>query len=239
MNLSSYRMHVLYVPDVDPLRDDNVACLKTAGACIHVDHTPKKPGHKRPIGGLVPMTREMMTCAKSDGTAWSLMLHDDAYPLPGWSIHLPLALRYSPAEILACLHLAGVGAEAARKGYAYGLGYRNVWGAAMAYRSHLLQPILDFYDLALQILPEYGVEDWLVRAWSDWKRIPTAFTSRAIFDHGPPNQIPRSLLGHAGAARKPDLTIMEPGPRWSTPGAARSSGTAVLPELMERLRELE
>jgi hypothetical protein len=208
-----YRVHVLSVPGAHEARDRVVETLREAGACVHPD--PDR-------AGLMQNWRGAVDCAARDATVWSLIISDDAEPLPGWDRHLPRALGFSPRPLLGVIHFGGYGRRAADDGYAYAVGPGLLWGGAIAYRTELLPDLAKYAGRFLDEDPSYPHDDEIASLFAAEFHGGPAMTSRALFDH----LEVASLLGHpphTSPNRRPGFTIRETGPAWNTPGAARAS----------------
>jgi hypothetical protein len=208
-----YRVHVLTVPGAHDERDSNVKMLAEAGACVHPD--PDRAGLMQNWLGAVD-------CAARDGTDWSVILSDDAEPLPGWQRHMPRALGFSPRPLLGVIHFGGYGRRAADEGFAYAAGPGLLWGGAIAYRTGILPDLRTYADRFLAVDPAYPHDDEIGSLFAAKFYGGPAMTSRALFDH----LEVASLLGHpphTAPNRRPGFTIRETGPPWNTPGCAKAS----------------
>ena len=201
------------VPGAHAERDANVATLTGWGACVHAD--PERAGLMQNWLGAVK-------CASGEETDWSVILSDDAEPLPGWDRHMPRALGFSPRPLLGLIHFGGYGRRSAEDGYAYMVGPAMLWGGAIAYRTAVLPDLLTYADRFLAVDPSYPHDDEIGSFFAAQFYDQPAATTRALFDHLEVG----SLLGHPPHTmpnRRPGLTIRETGPPWSTPGYARVS----------------
>lgn len=202
-------LHVLHVPGVDAQRDAIVWQLRRAGATIHQD---------RDRAGLMQNWRAALGHAVRLDQEWTVMLADDALPLIGWQRQLDMALTHSPKGLLSLSHFGQVGKQTARRGHAYALGHGCLWGCAIAIHRSALLGLPRFVDHALTVYPDYPHDDGLLSAYAEkaTRDGTTAMTARAIFDHA---DVP-TLMGHGGPrdARRPHLTIAEPGPAWTAVG---------------------
>jgi len=209
----SFRLHVITVPGANPERDSVVKTYTAAGACVHEDPERK---------GIVWNWRRAVECGAEDGTDWTVILSDDAEPLPGWDRHLPRALGFSPRPLLGVIHFGGYGRRAAEDGFAYAVGPGLLWGGAIAYRTAVLPDLAEYTRRFLEVDPEYPHDDEIGSLFAARYHGMPAMTSRALFDH---LEVP-SLAGHpphSSPNRRPGFTIRETGPAWNTPGAARAS----------------
>lgn len=115
-------------------------------------------------------------------------------------------------------HFGGFGKRAADRGAPYASGAYTVWGAAVAMREDLVEP-LTRWAITVAQRTGYGHDDVLVCAYMRRIGEQTAMTSRAIFDLAPV----KSLLGHNPPIRHPELTLQDAGPTWDAqPRAAKS-----------------
>lgn len=207
------RVHVLHVPEADPIRDDIVARLRDEGrACVHAD--PDRHG-------CMTTWLAALSCAvEHDGDLdWTVILSDDADPLTGWQEHLPLACEFSPDPVLGLTHLGGVGAGILAHGAPYGRGPGLLWGGAIAYRRAFLVSLAPW---AARVQTRTGSQhdDRLVAAYAMHTGGLPALTARALF-----GQPAISLLGHLGSDVGPIATITTAtGPAWNaTPRWARDN----------------
>jgi hypothetical protein len=208
-----YRVHVMTVPGAHPGRDAVVKALTAAGACVHPD--PER-------SGLMQNWRGAVDCASRDGTDWSVIVSDDAEPLPGWDRHLPRALGFSPRPLLGLIHFGGYGRRAAEEGFAYAAGPGMLWGGAIAYRTALLPDLAEYARRFTLADPSYPHDDEIGSLFAARFYDFPAMTARALFDH---LEVP-SLMGHPPhfkPNRRPGFTIRETGPAWNTPGTAKAS----------------
>jgi len=208
-----YRVHVLTVPGADEARDGVVKYLENWGACVHAD--PDRIG-------LMQNWRGAVDCASTDKTVWSVILSDDAEPLPGWDRHMSRALGFSPRPLLGLIHFGGYGQRAADEGFAYAVGPGLLWGGAIAYRTALLGDLATYAARFLAVDPAYPHDDEIASLFAARFHNDPAMTSRALFDH----LEVKSLLGHpphTSPNRRPGLTIRGLGPPWNTPGYARAT----------------
>lgn len=199
------RVHVMHVPGADPQRDEIVARLVEQGdACLHLD--PDRQG-------LMVNWLDTLDCAAhrdgDDGHSWSVVLSDDAEPLPGWQQHLERACLNSPSPILGLTHFGSYGAEALRRGLPYAVGSYLIWGGAIAYRTSIVR---DLRRWASRLYAEIGYphDDVLSCAFAMRMGWDVAMVTRAIF--GQP--VKKSLLGHNTQIRHPATTIEMPGPSY-------------------------
>jgi hypothetical protein len=202
------------VPGADPARDKIVGGYDNA--CVHAQADPPS------AAGLMSNWRGAVDCAAGDSTDWSLIMSDDAEPLPGWDRHMPRALGFSPRPMLGVIHFGGFGRTAAEHGYAYCVGTGMVWGGGIAYRTGILGDLAEYTRRFLDIDPTFPHDDVIAGLFADRYHGKPAMTARALFDHIPA----RSLVGHPShetELRRPGLTIRETGPPWSTPGFARAT----------------
>ncbi len=207
-----YRVHVMTVPGAHPERDRVVKALADWGACVHPD--PARDG-------LMQNWRGAVDCASLDSGHWSVILSDDAEPLPGWDRHLSRALGFSPRPLLGLIHFGGYGRRAADEGYAYCVGPAMLWGGAIAYRTTLLPALAEYASRFLAVDPSYPHDDEIASFFAAQFYDQPAMTSRALFDH----LEVASLLGHPPHTmpnRRPGFTIRETGPAWGTPGYAKA-----------------
>lgn len=221
------RVHILHVPGVDPDRDAIVAKLRDqADACVHED--PDR------IGCAPNWLRAMQCAVKTDISTWSIVLSDDADPLPGWQQHLERACKHSPAPVLGLTHFGGYGEKPIAAGAPYGVGPYLLWGGAIAYHVNILRPLTVW---AARIIREhnYPHDDCLVAAFMLKSRHQTAMCARAIF--GQP--VKASLLNHNTPIRSPKTTILDAGPPWSSsPRSVRVSRGISPKNELERLAAL-
>lgn len=214
---SYYTVHTMHVPGADPERDKIVQRqhAEFPDLCVHEDPIRR---------GILATWTEALKCAKATSSAeWSLIIQDDAIPLPGWEMVLPIALAHSPSPVLSLCHFGDYGKRLAKHGTPYGTATHSVWGQAVAYHRSVLAELIELAeDVAALNSTTYN-------KWDD--RLPgvlnlmkghgtTAVTTRALFDH--PHL--KSTVGNAGNRyRHPGLTILDPGPDWSAKPAAHHS----------------
>lgn len=196
-------MHVLHVPEADPIRDDIVARLRDEGrACIHAD-----PDRR----GCMTTWLAALSCAvEHDGDLdWTVILSDDADPLTGWQEHLPLACEFSPDPVLGLTHLGGVGASILAQGVPYGRSSGLLWGGAIAYQRDFLVAMAPW---AARVVARTGFEhdDRLVVAYSLRVGGLVSLAARALF-----GQPAASLMGHLTSDLAPRTSIAEEGPAWA------------------------
>lgn len=191
------RVHIIWVPGIDPDRDAIVATLSSqATVCLHEDVNRTK--------GCMGNWLEALGCAAAndEDIPWSVILSDDAEPLSGWAQHLERACAYSPQPVLGLTHFGGYGAAALRKGAPYAVGQYLVWGGAIAYHRSIVKPL---YEWAVPVVAKTGYkhDDCLIAAFGIRTGFLCALTARAIFDQ----PIKKSLLNHNTPIRRPDTTI--------------------------------
>lgn len=190
------RPHVIHVPGYDPERDRIVKRLvDELDACVHTDP------HRR---GSMETWLLALGCAvkNDDPDEWTVMLEDDAEPLPTTKEELPVACAHSPSPILGLTYFGGFGSEALRRHVAYLVGPNLIWGGAIAYHHSVVRPL---YTWAMQVaaLSIADSHDVLVCEYSRRLKLDTALTARAVFDQ----PVNHSMLGHNGKYRRPTLTI--------------------------------
>lgn len=190
----TYPIHVMHVPGADPARDAIVARLvDEAGACVHED-----PERRDTMWTWV----QAANCAADDTAEWSIIVQDDAEPLPGWESHLRQALKYSPSPFLALTHAGRYGKDLYDKGHPYGVGHCTMWGTAIAYHRSVMGPLAEWATRLYQATG-YRHDDTAVCGFARKHRFETAAVSRAIFWTNMP-----SLLGHFNAhSNSPLCTI--------------------------------
>lgn len=193
---ATYRVHVIHVPGIDPLRDAIVEELRDEfDACVHED--PERRG-------CMWNWLQAVRCAalNDDDFDWSLILSDDAKPFPHTKKHLPLALANSPQDALGLTHFGGYGEGVLKKGAAYGVGAMVVWGGAMALRREIVKPLAQA-AYRFHLATGYPHDDGLVSLFMAHHQMSTAMTARALFDQ----PVKQSLLGHNTPIREPNATI--------------------------------
>lgn len=194
------RVHVLHVPGADPDRDAIVAKLqREADACLHLDPERK---------GLMPNWLGALDCAyrhdvQHEGYSWSLILSDDADPLPGWQQHVERACTNSPAPLLGLTHFGAYGQHALARDRAYGVGPYLLWGGAIAIKAIAVGGLLSFATRVYETTG-YPHDDVLTCAYAMQQGWQTAMTARAIFDQ----PVKASLLNHNTPIRRPATTIL-------------------------------
>lgn len=199
------KVHIIHVPGIDAQRDEIVAMLsEQAVACVHLD--PQRDGC------MANWLRALGCAAETDNDLpWSVILSDDAYPLPGWQQHLERACTYSPEPVLGLTHFGGYGKAALEKGAPYGVGQYLVWGGAIAYHRSIVRPLVEW---AVPVVKRTGYkhDDCLVAAFGLRSGFQCALTARALFDQ----PVKKSLLGHNTPIRTPSTTIANSvGPAYS------------------------
>jgi hypothetical protein len=153
-----------------------------------------------------------VACATRDTAPWSVIVQDDAEPLPGWADHLSRATASSPSPVLGLTHFGWYGEVPLRHLAPYGVGPYLLWGGAIAYRRDVVEPLAR-WCLTVYAATGYPHDDCLVAAWCLKEGIDTALCARAIF--GQP--IRASLLNHHTKYRSPATTIANTdGPDWSS-----------------------
>jgi hypothetical protein len=224
------RVHVLHVPGAIPERDEMVRLQATqADLCVHEDRDP--PGY------VTPNWLTALDCAaRTDGTktSWSLIIQDDALPLPGWQQHAERACTNSPSPLLGLFHIGGWGAGLAARGAAYGIGSYLIWGCAAAYHSSTLRGL---YDWASRIHDETGYrhDDVLACAYAMKMGWTTSFTTHSLFDH----PLAGSLMGHNFPNRRPGLTIEGEHPQYASKTRSLPAHRSINPKgELERLAAL-
>ena len=221
------RIHVLWVPGYLPERDVIVQSLQDQhpdGVCTHED--PNREG-------LLLNYASALKCALNDTHEWSVIVSDDAIPLPLWTKHLEAALTYAPEDIVGLTHFGGYGLAMAAKGVPYGVSANALWGGAGAYRHNVLQPLLNLVQFGLNIGWNHKGDDGAVIAFNLLRDGKTAMCTRAIFDQ----PILKSTLGHGGNKRFPRLTIKDSGPWWgANPRSAKMSMRTNQPDVTELLK---
>lgn len=217
------KMHTLWVPGADPDRDATVARQQEqADICLHID--PERRGV------MWNFLNAVQCAVENDGDLkWSVIIQDDAEPLPGWEDHLAQACWYSPEPVLGLTHFGQYGKKALAKGAPYALGRSLIWGGAVAYRRDFL---LGLAEWGPRIYAQTGFvhDDYLVCAYAYRIGRKCALTSRAIFDQ----TIKKSLLGHGGPTRSPVATITNcSGPAYSVLPRGASIGDSMPPGTKE------
>lgn len=178
-----------------------------------------------------------LECARSSdaGLSWSVIVQDDADPLPGWQQHLERACLNSPQPALGLTHFGGYGERALAKGAPYAEGPYLIWGGATAFRRVFCDGL---FEWASRVYAETGYphDDVLACAYAKKRGALTAMTARAIF--GQP--VKASLLGHNTPIREPNTTIANhPGvPYKSIPRAAWTPRSISPKDELERLARL-
>lgn len=221
------RIHVLWVPGFLPERDEIVQSLidqhpDSNGVCTHED--PNREG-------LLLNYANALRCALNDDHEWSLIVSDDAIPLPQWQIHLTAALSYAPSDIVGLTHFGSYGKTLAQKGYPYGTSENAMWGGAGAYRHTVLAPLLELVEFGLSIGWNHKGDDGCVIALNRLRGTQTAMCTRAIFDQ----PLLKSTLGHGGNRRFPQLTIKDSGPWWGANPRSKRMSMRINPPDVEQL----
>ncbi len=215
------RLHVIHVPGISEQRDKIVASLsEQIETCVHNDLDRN---------GCMWNWLTAITCAatKDVDQHWSVVLSDDALPLPDWQTAIDEALMYSPEPFLGLTYFGGFTQTAINKGVPYIIGPHTLWGGGIAYRRSVVEGLAQW---ARYIYDETGYQhdDRLVSAYAQKIGRYTALVTRAIFDQ----PVQESLLGHGGRDRRPTVTIATPGRaqmiRWASipRSVVRKSGGA-------------
>ena len=203
--MTDLTVHTLWVPGVDPLRDEIVARQQaTPGVtvCLHTDPTRR--------GCMANWLTAVACVMRSEPQPWEVILSDDADPAsPTWVEEMRSACEHAPARVLGLTHFGGFGERTLAKGTPYAVGRYWVWGGAIAYRRDF------FEEMARWAMPVaqrtgYKHDDALVEAFALRNDEPTALAARAIFDQ----PVKTSLLGHNTPIRSPNTTIRDAGPPW-------------------------
>jgi hypothetical protein len=214
-------LHVLNVPGLSLLRDENVAALAAeTPICLHTD--PERHG-------VLWNWKGALRCAR-DATdePWVVVVQDDAITLPNWKVNLLQALTFAPEPVCGLLHFGAHGKKLAARGYPYGVAVNAVWGGAIAYRRSILDGLIELSDFAFAAgwnsqQKAHGTDDGLITAFNLLRGGQSCFTSRSVFDH---RAEWKSTIGNGGPLRYPKLTIAQPGPWWgATPRAGRLSAS--------------
>jgi hypothetical protein len=189
-------VHVLTVPGADPARDAVVAQLvREADACVHAD--PQRRG-------LMPNWLDALACAASDAarSRWSVIVQDDARPLPGWQSHLGMACYHSPRPLLCLTHFGDVTRGAAARGVPYIVGEHWVWGGANAYHRDVLGGL---HEWASMIWEQTGYchDDRMISAYAARIGSSPALSTVALFDQG----VGTSTLGHPTSGSRPGTPL--------------------------------
>lgn len=195
------RFHILTVPGADPHRDRIVDRYLTElgpEACAHED--PERRG-------IMPNFLSALEDIVASGDRWSVILQDDAEPIgDAWRDHVWKATYYSPAPVLCMTHFGAITEPAHRRGVPYLVGPHLIWGGAVAFRGDFAKQLLgfgrEFYEAT-----GYPHDDRLVSGFANRIGVQTALTTRAIFDQ----PVEKSLVGHGGQNRRPNVTIRQPG----------------------------
>jgi hypothetical protein len=225
--------HVLHVPGANAERDAIVQHLieeqdDSFNVCVHED-----PDRR----GLMVNWIEALHCASDDGNSWSLVLQDDAMPLPGWKEHLEQALWHCPTVVLGLSHFGQATSTGARRGAPYLVGPHLIWGAAVAYRNVFLGGLAPFAEM-VYARTQYPHDDRLISAYAQRVGKKTAVTTMALFDQ----PVAESTIGHTGAGgdRRPRITIQTHGRylRWANKPNHVIKSTGGAPEQREWLARL-
>lgn len=221
------KVHILHVPGADPQRDEIVQRLREQSeACVHED--PER------IGCMANWLRALGCAAENDtGYSWSVILSDDADPLPGWQQHLERACTHSPQPFLGLTHFGGYGEQALAKGAPYGVGQYLVWGGAIAYHRSVVRPL---HEWATTVVERTGYEhdDCLIAAYALRRGVKCALAARAIFEQ----PVKKSLLGHNTPIRSPKTTIANSdGPAYAASPRWVNVHKQVWPEIVELSKE--
>lgn len=196
------KVHVLHVPGAHPERDEIVAQLREeADACVHED--PEREG-------CMATWLKCVACADAtdDDLRWTVILSDDALPLPGWRGHLTEAQWRSPRPVLGLTYFGQYGLKALNRGAPYAVGKNLTWGGAVTYRRDVLKGLARWAP-KIVAATGYKHDDRLAATYAAKIGSECALVSRAIF--GQP--VKESLLGHGGLVREPAATIVShPGP---------------------------
>lgn len=190
------KVHVMWVPGADPQRDAIVRQLQVEGqACLHTDDDRN---------GCMWNWLGAMDCAAANDSndPWSIVLSDDAMPLPGWQQHVERACKYSPQPLLGLTHFGGYGEKALEKGAPYGVGQYLIWGGAVAYHRSIVAGLAG-WARKVQAETGYQHDDCLASAYALRQGFKCALTARAIFDQ----PVKKSLLNHNTPIRRPNTTI--------------------------------
>ncbi len=202
-------LHILHVPGADEERDDIVANYldmpyPDVHVCVHMDPERK---------GIMHNWLEAAKCAlQTTNEKWSIILQDDAVPMPGWHRALEEALWFSPAPVLGMSYFGSITDSAQKKNVPYLVGPHLIWGAAVAYRHDFLQGLVPWAEKVWEDT-RYPHDDRLISAYANKIGVDTALTVRAIFDQ----PVVASTVGHGGGNRRPLHTLR------STSGAPYSA----------------
>lgn len=199
------KVHVIHVPGIDPQRDAIVEKLgRQSDLCVHAD--PDR-------NGCMWNWLTAVDCARKDDQPWSIILSDDADPVPGWSIAFDLVQIYAPEPIVGLTYFKDFTAGAVRKGVPFIVGPHLTWGGAVSYRHDVLDGLAEF---AHQVYDETGYQhdDRLISAYSNRIGHRSCVVTRALFTQ----PVEESLIGHPSVGRNPTITIASGGPasliRW-------------------------
>ena len=196
-------VHVMHVPGADPRRDEIVEQLAaTATVCVHADPERK---------GCMSTWLSAVDCATRDETRWSVIVQDDAVPLPGWRDHLEEACFYSPSPVLGLTYFGSYGERPLAKSVPYATGQALLWGGGIAYRRDFLGGLAHWAPRIVEATG-YVHDDRLACAYAARIGVKTALVARAILDQPKLD----SLLGHNTLVRSPAYTIANTwGPRYA------------------------
>lgn len=191
-------LHILHVPGADEERDDIVASYldmpyPDVHVCVHMDLERR---------GIMWNWLDAAKCALQAGDKWSMILQDDAVPMPGWHSALEEALWYSPAPVLGLSYFGAFTEPAFKKSIPYMVGPHLIWGAAVAYRKDFLEGLVPWAQWVYDTT-EYQHDDRLISAYANKIGVDTALTVRALFDQ----PVEKSTVGHGGSTRRPNITL--------------------------------
>lgn len=225
------RAHMIHVPGI-PERETAVEELaQTPGLDLVVHEDPERRGF------MWNWTRMLVAAARDaqqpDTQDWQILLNDDVVPAaPDWMEQMGQALTHSPERILGMVHFGGIGQRAAHRGAPYAVGPYTLWGAAVAIRSDLIQPLTRWL-LTVHQRTGYPHDDVLMCAYMARIGERTAMTSRAIFALAET----KSLLGHNPPINRPYLTLADPGPAWDAEPRTAPAGRSAPRSMRALTRE--
>lgn len=196
-------LHILTVADAGDEREDIVASYldlpyPDVHVTVHVDEERRGIMWNWLQAAKVALEED----SNYSDNKWSIILQDDAVPMPGWRHALPEALWYSPAPVLGMSYFGKITDSAQKKNIPYLVGPHLIWGAAVAYRRDFLEGLVPF---AQRVWDEYRYphDDRLISAYANRIGVDTALTVRAIFDQ----PVEKSTVGHGGTNRRPLHTL--------------------------------
>lgn len=199
------KLHVVWVPGADPIRDGIVADLAAAtDVCLHED--PNR-------NGVMWNWASAVNCAAQDraGSDWHFIVQDDQVPYRGWMQHLERACRNSPRPLLGLCWIGKSWDRGVRTGRPYMVGPNVLRGGSIAYHSSVLADDLPrFASEAAETT--YKHDDMALCSWAqEWKGWNPALVSRTIFD----SVKVKSLLGHSRYDTGVHSIESDAGPEWS------------------------